>query len=317
MIEVLHPTEDAARIRELRRPNAGLAYVDGWATARSELIAIDSFGSLPFDWSDERDVDRSSRFVHIPWRSTLVRLPDSVHFYRLRTARNRFLLDDDEQTTWGSALIGIAGLSVGSSVAAVCSLTGARRFRIADPDTLGPSNLNRLQGSVCDLGVAKVTLAQRRILEIDPYSDVSGFPGGYTSADVTFLRSSGGERLAVLVEEMDDLAMKLEIRLQARALRIPVVMATDNGDNVILDVERYDLDADYPPFHGRAGDLTECSESELNEPANRMRLANAIVGSDVTPRTRYSLTQVGRSLPSWPQLGTAANAAGSTAALAA
>lgn len=317
MIEVLHPTDDAERIEELRRAEYGLAYVDGWATARSELIAIDSFSSLPLDWNDERVVDSSSRFIHFPWRSTLVRLPDSEHFYRLRTARNRFLLDNDEQTSWGSALIGIAGLSVGSSVAAVCSLTGARRFRVADPDTLGPSNLNRLQGSVCDLGVSKVTLAQRRILEIDPYSDVSGFLGGYSSTDGTFLRSSGDERVAVLVEEMDDLAMKLAIRLEARALQIPVVMATDNGDNVILDVERYDRDADYPPFHGRAGDLTACSESELNEPANRTRLANAIVGSDVTPRTRYSLTQVGRTLPSWPQLGTAANAAGSTAALAA
>jgi tRNA A37 threonylcarbamoyladenosine dehydratase len=62
---------------------------------------------------------------------------------------------------------------------AASSLTGARRFRLADPDTLGPTNLNRLAGSVCDFGVPKLTLAMRRTLETDPYSDIEAFEAGY------------------------------------------------------------------------------------------------------------------------------------------
>ena len=317
MIEILDPKTDSRRIDELLQPNCGMHYVDGWKSARSELAAIDAFGPASVNWDDDRVIEDSSRYIVYPRRSTMVRLPADEHFYRLRTARNRYLLDDDEQRQWGSALIGVAGLSVGASVVSVCALTGARRFRIADPDTLGPSNLNRLQGSVCDLGMSKVTLAQRRLLETDPYCDVSAHPNGYDSLDGSFLGSVGGEQLSVLAEEMDDLALKVVVRQQARVLGIPVVMATDNGDNVILDVERYDLDADYPLFHGRAGELTGMDVSELDDPRNRIRIASAIVGSDVTPRTRYSLTQVGCSLPSWPQLGTAANAAGSVAALAA
>lgn len=317
MIEILNPETDAERIELLLRSDSGLRYVDGWKSARPELVEIDAFGVDRFDWYDDDVVEDASNYIVYPWRKTIVRLPSDRHFYRLRTARNRYLLDDNEQRAWGSALIGVAGLSVGSSVVAVCSLTGARRFRIADPDTLGPSNLNRLQGSVCDLGESKVVLAQRRILETDPFSEVVGFREGYSDEDETFLGTGGGEPLAVLIEEMDDLAMKVAIRLRARNAGIPVIMATDNGDNVILDVERYDIDSGYQPFHGRAGDLTVLSESELNDPKQRIRIANAIVGSEVTPRTRYSLTEVGRSLPSWPQLGTAANAAGSAAALAA
>ena len=299
--------------------DSGLRFVDAWSTARSELAAIDSFGDADRrDWNDDRVVECASRYIVYPWRSTLVRLPDAEIFYRLRTARNRYLLDDDEQHTWGGALIGVAGLSVGSSVVSVCSLTGARRFRIADPDTLGPSNLNRLAASVCDLGEPKVTLSQRRLLEIDPYTQVDSVPDGYSeSASDKFLGGEDTERLSVLVEEMDDLAMKVAIRRQAREKRIPVIMATDNGDNVLLDVERYDLDADYPLFHGNAGELARLNRNELNDPANRARIANAIVGCHVTPRTRFSLTEVGRTLPSWPQLGTAATAAGSVAGLAA
>jgi len=46
-------------------------------------------------------------------------------------------------------------------------------------------------------------------------------------------------------------------------------------------------------------------------------VASAIVGRQVTPRTRFSLTQVGRTLPTWPQLGTAATVGGALGTLAA
>lgn len=319
MIEILDPKCDAARIALFRSAGSAYRFVDGWESARDELSAIDAFDpTAQLDWNDADVVEKASRYIVYPWRSIVVRLPDREHFHRLRTARNRFLLDDQEQDQWSHALIGVAGLSVGSSVVSVCSLTGARRFRLADPDTLGPSNLNRLLGSVCDLGESKVTLAQRRLLETDPYTEVAPFPDGYSQgASEAFLGGGGNERLAVLMEEMDNLAMKVAVRLHARARRIPVIMATDNGDNVILDVERYDLEPDYELFHGRAGDLSTMTEDELNAPERRLKVANAIVGSGVTPRTRYSLTQVGVRLSSWPQLGTAATAAGSIAALAA
>lgn len=47
------------------------------------------------------------------------------------------------------------------------------------------------------------------------------------------------------------------------------------------------------------------------------RLVGAIVGGGLTSRLRYSLTQVGHTLPTWPQLGTAATMAGAVGALAA
>jgi hypothetical protein len=329
MIELLDPVTDRLRIESLLDPAAGIKLVDAWETALPELASLDlphlspgtadSQASLDqyfaAEWTDT-SIEAASTYVLFPWRSTIVRLPGADLFWRLRTARNRYLIDESEQRQWSAALIGIAGLSVGASVLAASSLTGARRFRLAEGDTLGPTNLNRLAGSVCDLGEPKLTLAMRRTFEADPYSDIQAFPAGYTpgTADA-FIGSGGTERLTVLVEEMDDLALKVGIRVKARAARVPVVMVTDNGDNAILDVERFDQDPGYPLFHGLAGDLA-ANPADLNDPIQRVNIASAIVGSQITPRTRFSLTQVGRTLPSWPQLGTAATAGGALGALA-
>lgn len=330
MIEVLDPAADRLRIEALLDSATGVRLVSAWEATLPELASLDlphlSPGSADAKASldeyyrtvwTEADIEAASRYVFFPWRGTIVRLPDADLFWRLRTARNRYLIDEGEQREWSTALIGIAGLSVGASVLAASSLTGARRFRLAEGDTLGPTNLNRLAGSVCDIGEPKLTLAMRRTLEADPYSDLEAFPAGYSPevADA-FIGAGDTERLTVLVEEMDDLVLKVDIRFRAQAAHVPVVMVTDNGDNAILDVERFDLDSGYPLFHGLAGDLA-ASPADLNDPIQRVNVASAIVGSHITPRTRFSLTQVGRTLPSWPQLGTAATVSGALGALAA
>ncbi|MGW5137501.1 ThiF family adenylyltransferase [Nocardia beijingensis] len=327
MIEILHPEHDQRRIAELCAPGSGYRLVDGWASAARELALIERPDLAAGTAAAEAElreylagaaVDRISRFVVYPWRRTVVELPNRENFWRLRTARNRHLLTGEEQQAWSRAVVGVAGLSVGASALAVCALSGARRFRLADHDTLGCTNLNRLQASVCDLGESKLTLAQRRTLELDPYSEITAFPAGYRPEHASDYLAGPGTAapLTVLIEEMDDLALKVDIRRRARALGVPVVMATDHGDNAFVDVERYDLEPDYPLFHGRAGDLTELTVAELRDPSRRIALATAIVGPDITARTRYSLTEVGRTLPAWPQLATAVTLAGTLAGLA-
>ncbi|WP_327100236.1 ThiF family adenylyltransferase [Nocardia vinacea] len=328
MIEILHPANDSARIAELLAPGSGFRYVDAWDGCLPELVALDHPRLVAATRQARADMANHiaslrrsgpvARYIVFPWRRTVVKLPDAELFWRLRTARNRFLIETHEQRTWSETLIGIAGLSVGAAALSVCSLTGARRFRLAERDTLGTTNLNRLAASVCDLGEPKLTLAQRRTLEVDPYTRIDAFSHGYVPefAD-DFLGGHGTERLAVLLEEMDDLPMKFDIRRRAKAAGIPVVMVTDNGDNVLLDIERYDLDPAYPILHGRVEFAAHWSLAELGDPARRSRLVGAIVGGGLTSRLRYSLTQVGHTLPTWPQLGTAATMAGAVGALAA
>ena len=308
MIEVLDPVADRPRIDSLLDPAAGIRLVDAWKTALPELAGLDlphlSPGTADAKASldayfaavwTEAAIEAASRYVLFPWRSTIVRLPDADLFWRLRTARNRYLIDEAEQRAWSAALIGIAGLSVGASVLAACSLTGARRFRLAEADTLAPDQSQparrvglRLRRTQADPGHAPHV--RSRSLQRS-----RGIPAGYTPgvADA-FISAGGAERLTVLVEEMDDLALKVDIRVKARAARVPVVMVTDNGDNAILDVERFDLDSDYPLFHGLAGDLAANPDRpQRPRPASERRQRHRREPAS-RPRTRFSLTQVGQ-----------------------
>jgi len=257
------------------------------------------------EWNEAKTLENST-WAYFPWKRTLVHLPKKDIYYTLRTARNKFLITAEEQDKFSQAHIGIAGMSVGSSVLNAIVLSGGgANLRLADHDTLSITNLNRLFGSVCDLTVPKLVAAMRRTYEIDPYTSIMAFDQGLREED--FERFfEGDHKLDLFIEEIDDIQMKVLSRRRAKQLRIPVVMATDNGDNTIIDVERYDLEPDYPLFHGRADEALLNTATSNPSQADKVRLASTIVGSDVTPRTRYSLTMVGQKLPSWPQLGNAA-----------
>ncbi len=320
-MEIIEPgPAAAARLGELRA--AGYDVVDGWLAAGPELEALAALPSppvgLPADGVpvDADDVEAASRYVVCPWRRSVVRLPRSDLFHVLRTARNRHLISDDEQAAWSAAVVGVAGLSVGSSAVTACQLTGVRRFRIADGDVLGLTNLNRINGSVFDAGVAKVELTRRRILECDPYAQVETFPAGVDEAAADRFLGGGdaGERLTALVEEVDDLSVKVWLRRRARRLGIPVVMATDLGDDVVVDVERFDLDGDTPILGGR---IDAFSDDDLRIPRQRLAATLALLGDVAPPHVRALPGEVGRSLNSWPQLGSTAMASGAFAAYAA
>jgi molybdopterin/thiamine biosynthesis adenylyltransferase len=306
-VEALRARDDLRFVPALRDSLDDLFRIDFPFVAPSAPEYSKTFNNwLEHRWNHGR-LDRLGAYAYLPWRAALVHLPGLDEFLRLRTARNRFLVSDEEQRRFYDAEVGVAGLSVGLSVVATLVMSGGGgRLRIADFDSLALVNLNRLLGSVADIGVPKTTLAARRVYELDPFAELEVVTEGITEAGV----QAFVDGLDVLIEEMDDIFMKIAIRLAARRARVPVVMATDNGDNTIIDVERFDLDPDYPLFHGRVdeGILRNCPRNPAL--ADRVRLADAIVGRDVTTRMQASLQAVGSRLPTWPQLGTAATLSG-------
>ena len=54
-------------------------------------------------------------------------------------------------------------------------------------------------------------------------------------------------------------------------------MATDNGDNIILDVERFDLEPERPILHGLIGDVKPDDFKTMNY-EEWLKLATKIVG---------------------------------------
>lgn len=260
---------------------------------------------------NNRGEDGAGVWAYFPWRMTIVHLPVSADFFKLKTARNKFLINDNEQQKFYNSKIGIAGLSVGSSVVNSLVLSGGGgQMRIADFDELSIVNLNRLHSSVCDIGRGKAVIAARKVYEINPYQELEIFKEGITDKNIDSFFGEGDDKLSVFIEEMDDIRLKIQARVKARKLKIPVVMATDNGDNAIIDVERFDHEPHRKMFHGSVNEDRLLQVKKDLTMSEKIKLASAIVGADITPRTRMSLMQVGAKIPAWPQLGNAATLSG-------
>lgn len=247
-----------------------------------------------------------------PWNKTLIHfLPEPLHL-ELRTARNRNLITKSEQRRFYGAHIGVAGLSVGNAVVSILVHTGGGKYlRIADSDVMSGSNTNRIRAGFDTVGTAKTTVIAREVLLTDPYTDLRVFTEGLTEKNLDrFLTYP--VPLTVVVDEMDNLYLKIRLRLLARKHRIPVVMAADNGEGVVVDIERYDLHPNLPLMHG------DVPEAELLtiRPDTPRAVAARIISTWVKPeniaeRMMLSLLELGKSIYTWPQLGNAAAMAGS------
>jgi hypothetical protein len=246
---------------------------------------------------------QQGKWVYYPWHAALVHVLPEEDYWKVRTARNKNLINAEEQSKFYNATLGLGGLSVGSSIAYALTLQGGpKHIKLADMDRLALSNTNRVLAGSENLGLLKVEMAARRIYEINPYADVEIFPEGLSKENIgTFF-----EGLDIVVDELDNIAVKYLIREQAKKHKIAVVMGADNGDNAVIDIERYDLTPDMPFFHGRLGDVTYESLTNLDKFGIGKTITKHIGPENVTVRMQESLLEMGKTIVSWPQLGGAA-----------
>lgn len=252
--------------------------------------------------------EKNACILRFPWRNDCSYIiPNQILYHSLRTSRNRYLISEEEQAIFRASTVGIAGLSVGSNILNSLVLSGGpARYSLADGDTLSLTNMNRIYDSLVNIGRSKLVNVMQKNLELDPYISFN-YEQNYLSRqgfDKFFFID--GAKLSLFFEEMDDISLKIHSRFFARKHHIPVVMLTDNGDNVIVDVERFDIEPKRKILHGLIDEDEYRNIPTKLSQAEKVKLANSIVGPDVVPAMRDSLQMVGTRLPTWPQLGTAA-----------
>jgi hypothetical protein len=283
---------------------------------RNPSLRKQPFKHLPAWKSFCRAMAKHVVFAYYPSEGFALEMLAEPLYFEVRTARNRNLITGKEQAAYRRLTVGIAGLSVGSSILSALAITGGpRRIKIADFDTLDPSNLNRIRASLADVGERKIEVAARDIWGLDPFADLKLFSNGLDERSL--LRFIIGKpTLDIFIDEMDSLPLKVAGRLLAKKHRIPVLMATDNGDGVMLDVERFDKEPRRPIFHGLLGKITVLDAKRATGPA-WFALVKKIIGESYMPkRHKDSLKEVGRTLAGVPQLGTDAWLGGAAVALA-
>lgn len=252
-------------------------------------------------------------WVYYPWCNTAVHtLPEDIYF-KLRTSRNRHVIHDDEQIAYRNLSVGVAGLSVGSAIVSALVVSGGpKNIKIADFDTVEVTNLNRIRASLLDVGINKTEITARNVWELDPFANLELWSSGITKE--TLEKFLLDKKLDVFIDEMDSLDLKIAARFICREHKIPVVMATDNGDGVILDIERFDTEDNLPIFHGLLGEVKPEDFGDMDY-RKWLQLATKIVGPEyLTPRMQESIMAIGKTIPSVPQLGPSATMAGATVA---
>lgn len=246
---------------------------------------------------DRELIDEPARWAYYPWRRSLIRILGPESFSRLRLDRNRNLITADEQRRLSSLKIGVIGLSVGHAIAYNLATEGlCGEIRLTDFDELELANLNRVPGTVFDLGLNKAVIAARRIAEIDPYITVCIDRHGAVPESIDdFVQG-----LDIVVEECDSLDAKVLVREAARARRLPVLMTT--GDRGLLDVERFDLQPSRPILHGLLGDVAARDLAGLTSKDKVPHVLRILDAPELSPRMAASLVEVGKTLSTWPQL---------------
>lgn len=297
-------------------------HVDPVATIAADLFELHHPDQMQDPVARARFVDeilaegpRFGRWIHYPWADALVRVAEPDEHYALRTYRNRNLITKAEQASLRHRRVAVFGLSVGSNVVDRMAQAGiGDEYLLFDFDRLSPTNLNRIQAGVLQVGLLKTTVAGRKLAELDPYVSQRHVTVGDQRGADELLRVS---RPDVIVEEVDDLVAKARIRAVARELGVPLVTAGDVGDVSTLDVERHDI-AHVPAFNGK---LTEADAALLRAGTmpggNPLDTLIRIVGREnVSPALLESVLQKGTQLAGTPQLGSTAATGGALAAVA-
>jgi molybdopterin/thiamine biosynthesis adenylyltransferase len=315
-------SSDADFLKSLQHPSSGWDIVDQYEMQLANWVRIRnphpqfSAADIHSEVSRELSInpsDKSGVWVLYPWRKTAVHLLNREQFIEVRTSRNQYKITKEEQQKLSNCKIGIIGLSVGQSAALTIAMERlAGEIRIADFDDLELTNLNRIRSSVINLGLPKSVIVAREIAELDPFIRVKVYDEGIHEGNLESFLSESGD-LNLLIEECDNPVMKILSRIAAKKKRIPVVM--DTSDRCMLDIERFDLDAEYPVLHG-AIENESITADEIKALGAQL-LMKVVDIHAISDGMKRSLPEIGKSITTWPQLASEVTTGAGIAAAAA
>lgn len=306
---ILKPgTFSSTDLQSLREQKGSVTVVDIYEKQLQELYEIQfpsdkELKGLDAFINEKGTGDVNGAWVYYPWLNKLLHCVGSEDLFALRTNRNKLIIDESEQQKLANVVVGIAGMSVGAGIASALAHSGiSRRMKLSDFDRLSTSNLNRLKESIVNVGKPKIELAAQHIYELDPFAELELLSEGLTDENLESFFSR--PNIDIVIDEIDDFKMKVRLREEAKSRGVPLIMFTSLGDNILVDVERYDLDNEQQIFNGLLGDVAkEISDKQEISPEDEKRYAVELVGADYVPtRAITSVGQIGSSLVGRPQL---------------
>ncbi|HUP26767.1 MAG TPA: ThiF family adenylyltransferase, partial [Candidatus Limnocylindrales bacterium] len=165
-------------------------------------------------------------------------------------------------------------------------------------------------------GKSKALIIGRQIYEMNPYSAVA-YHDKVGAENISTIFEQPWP-LHIVVDEIDDIEMKTHIRVEAKKRKVPVIMATELADTVMLDVERYDLEPDRPIFHGIVPGAEQLIDKKIENYREWTKHAVGIIDPINMPlKMQKSVLKIGTTIVTHPQLGSTVMMTGGVVAFAA
>lgn len=131
-------------------------------------------------------------------------------------------------------VFGIGG--VGSFVVEALARAGVGNFILVDKDVVDITNINRqLIALESTLGMPKVEVAQKRILDINPKANVEIYKEFFMPTTVGIL----DETIDYIVDAVDTVTAKIELVVRAQSLNIPIISSMGTGNK--LDPTKFEI----------------------------------------------------------------------------
>ena len=230
--------------------------------------------------------------------------------------------------------IAIAGGSVGNNIMhGVIMDLRPQQVKIADKSLYKMENINRVRLNYWDIVRSNATRIQpadlllrnkaevmaSQLYTIDPYLRVYVYNEGVHQGNIdNFLDGSGREaRVDIIIEEVDDPNVKLLLRDEAKKRKIPLLMASDMGSCVQIDILRYDKNSKLPLTYGtKDAVLRKSTRAVYENPSDRdvfFKFVDDLIGIDYRQDELKKIIEGKTEIPTStiiPQLGSTAAVAG-------
>lgn len=132
------------------------------------------------------------------------------------------------------AIFGIGG--VGSYVLEACVRAGIENFILVDKDIIDITNINRqIIATRSNIGKAKVEVAKKRVLEINPEAKVEIHQEFFNASSKDFFDSN----VDYIVDSIDTITSKIELIERAKKINIPIISCMGAGNK--LDPTKFEV----------------------------------------------------------------------------
>jgi len=285
-------------------------------------------------------------YAYYPEKNDMVHYaPPYWHKIVSVASSSKLIADREQKLSWKEireafehTTVAVAGCSVGSSVAHLTVMDlRPNHIKLADKSLYKMENINRVRLGYSEIVKNnqerggefilplqnKAETIARQIYAIDPFINIHVYPEGVHEGNIQLFLEGRGEEppVDILVEEVDDPKIKIFLRQEARQRKIPLLMMTDIGSCVQLDILRYDLDDTLPLTYGSTDEaLLRAMDAVYANPGNKklfFAFVDTLIGTDYRTNELQEILEGRSEIPTStliPQLGSTAAMAGAIAA---